>query len=83
MRILVTGGAGFIGSALVDELTAGGHEVVVLDEREPVSRPGVTAVTGDVREAQAWESALPGVEAVAHLAAKVGLARQHGTGHQG
>ncbi|CAN5513959.1 NAD-dependent epimerase/dehydratase family protein [soil metagenome] len=73
MRILVTGGAGFIGSALVDELTAGGHELVVLDEREPVSRPGVTAVTGDVREAQAWESALPGVEAVAHLAAKVGL----------
>ena len=76
MRILVTGGAGFVGSHVVEALEAEGHEVVVLDRRPP--RPGVASsvrwVEGDVAEVGAWERALDGgVDAVCHQAAKVGL----------
>ena len=40
MRVLVTGGCGFIGSRLVDDLVAGGHDVGVLDVLHPVSHAG-------------------------------------------
>lgn len=79
MRVLVTGGAGFIGSHTVDLLLARGHTVRVLDLlTPPVHEAGVRPayvpaeaefVRGDVREAQAWQDALPGVDAVIHLAA--------------
>ena len=78
MNILVTGGAGFIGSHTVDALLAAGHEVRVLDGFvEPVhaaGRPaalprGVEVVSGDVRDKSLWEQALRGVEVVFHLAA--------------
>ncbi|MER5475857.1 NAD-dependent epimerase/dehydratase family protein [Streptomyces sp. NPDC002734] len=63
MRVLVTGGAGFIGSHIVEALTARGHEAVVFDLRDGM----------DVRDTQAVAAALPGVDAVCHQAAMVGL----------
>ncbi|MGI8754676.1 MAG: NAD-dependent epimerase/dehydratase family protein [Acidimicrobiales bacterium] len=81
MRVLVTGGLGFIGSRLVDDLVHGGHEVVVLDALAPdvhavepdYANPAAAYHRGDVRNPDAWLSALAGVEAVAHQAARVGL----------
>ena len=78
MRVLVTGGAGFIGREVVAELTRRGDEVVVLDSlREDVHGrdPHVDerTVVGDVRDAEAVRRALAGCDAVVHLAAKVGL----------
>ncbi|HEY8544686.1 MAG TPA: NAD-dependent epimerase/dehydratase family protein [Acidimicrobiales bacterium] len=79
-RVLVTGGAGFVGSHVVDALLDGGHEVVVLDSlvaHGGVAPPWLPAdaelVVGDVRDTDAWERALPGVDAVCHQAARVGL----------
>ncbi|MFE3165728.1 NAD-dependent epimerase/dehydratase family protein [Streptomyces sp. NPDC059224] len=65
MRVLVTGGAGFIGSHVVEALTAHGHEAVVFDVR---ADPGA-----DVRNPAAVGRALTGVDAVCHQAAMVGL----------
>ncbi|MEU1594953.1 NAD-dependent epimerase/dehydratase family protein [Streptomyces sp. NPDC005708] len=65
MRVLVTGGAGFIGSHVVEALRAGGHEPVVFDVREGAG--------ADVRNGDAVARALPGVDAVCHQAALVGL----------
>ncbi|MFJ8108981.1 NAD-dependent epimerase/dehydratase family protein [Streptomyces sp. NPDC096132] len=65
MRVLVTGGAGFIGSHVVDALRARGHEALVYDVRDD---PGA-----DVRDPAAVARALTGVDAVCHQAAMVGL----------
>ena len=81
MRVLVTGGAGFVGSHVVDELIAGGHDVVVVDDLDPAAHDGMPDGTsdaahyvwGDVRDPDVLASALDGVEAVCHQAAKVGL----------
>ena len=70
MRILLTGGVGFIGSAVARSLRAAGHEVVVFDLRPEATGTGVV---GDVRDAAAVRRALAGIDAVCHLAAKVGL----------
>ncbi|MFJ9153929.1 NAD-dependent epimerase/dehydratase family protein [Streptomyces sp. NPDC102270] len=65
MRVLVTGGAGFIGSRIVEALVAHGHEPVLYDVRaDPAS---------DVRDPDAVRDALGGVDAVCHQAAMVGL----------
>lgn len=83
MRALVTGGAGFIGSHLVDGLVERGHEVVVLDSLEEGvhggKRPGylnprATYVWGDLRDRGAVAEAMEGVEAVFHLAALIEVA---------
>jgi dTDP-L-rhamnose 4-epimerase len=81
MRILVTGGLGFVGSHLVDRLAGDGHQVVVLDSAarhvhavDPDYRiGGVDYRLGDVKDRDAWVSALAGVDAVSHQAARVGL----------
>ncbi|MDF3299156.1 NAD-dependent epimerase/dehydratase family protein [Streptomyces tropicalis] len=65
MRVLVTGGAGFIGSHVVDALAARGHEPVVFDVR--------AGAGADVRDPEAVARALSGVGAVCHQAAQVGL----------
>jgi dTDP-L-rhamnose 4-epimerase len=84
MKVLVTGGAGFVGSHTVDALLARGHEVRVLDNLEPqvhgaTDRPPdhlsreCEFVRGDVRDRDAVRRALEGVDAVLHLAAAVGV----------
>jgi len=79
MKVLVTGGAGFIGSHTVDLLLQKGHAVRVLDALEPPVHPEgkvpdylpreVEFIRGDVRDRAAWGRALDGVEAVFHFAA--------------
>jgi nucleoside-diphosphate-sugar epimerase len=80
MKILVTGGAGYIGSTLVPLLLADGHRVRVLDSLlhggESLlgvwSHPGFEFVRGDMRDRAKLQSAVAGIEAVVHLAAVVG-----------
>src|SRR5262245_46927013 len=77
MRVLVTGGGGFSGSHLVDQLLEGGHHVTVLDWADPAGKSwghaGVDYRQGDVADTDAWLDALNDVDAVCHQAAKVGL----------
>ena len=75
MRVLITGGGGFIGSHVAELLVAGGHDVVVLDRRPAHRVDGCRHVEADVADAGAIRSAVRGVEAVLHLAARVGLGR--------
>lgn len=83
-KILITGGAGFIGSHVADELLSCGYEVRVLDNLSPQvhgrerRRPdyldrNVEVVIGDVEDRDAIRRALKGVSAVYHFAAKVGV----------
>ena len=85
-RVLITGGAGFVGSHLADELLAHGYSVRALDSLAPQvhgedhesGRPDylgadVELIHGDIRDAQAVRRALDGVDAVFHLAALVGV----------
>ena len=81
-NILVTGGAGFVGSHLVDALLAAGHQVRIFDNLSPqvhgdgmpdyLSRD-VEVVRGDMQDAAAVRTALEGTEVVFHLAAAVGV----------
>jgi dTDP-L-rhamnose 4-epimerase len=83
MKVLVTGGAGFIGSHLADRLLAEGHEVRALDNLDPQVHgggqrpdyldPAVELQVGDVRDHAAVARALEGVDAVYHFAAAVGV----------
>ena len=82
-HVLITGGAGFIGSHVADALIARGDRVRVLDSLEPqvhgaIDRPAylhrdVELRIADVRDRQAVDAALRGVDAVVHLAAAVGV----------
>ena len=68
-RVLVTGGAGFIGRRLVRALTAAGHEVAVVDLR-PYAGDAVEMVTGDIRDDAVLARAVrPGTDTIIHLAA--------------
>ncbi|TAM09650.1 MAG: SDR family NAD(P)-dependent oxidoreductase [Nevskiaceae bacterium] len=85
MKILVTGGAGFIGSWLVESLLAQGHSVIVVDSLTPqihgalpqpelkwLGNASVEFIRGDVRDRTLMDSVLGRVEAVVHLAAETG-----------
>jgi dTDP-L-rhamnose 4-epimerase len=83
-HILITGGAGFIGSHLADALLARGYRVRVLDDLSPqvhgadAARPDyldgeVELVRGDVRDPEAVHRSLQGIDVVYHLAAAVGV----------
>jgi len=79
----VTGGAGFIGSHVVDALLAGGHEVTILDSLDPrvhAESPDYVdgraeLIVGDVCDAELVSRAMRGADAVSHQAALVGLGR--------
>ena len=82
-RVLITGGAGFIGSHLARHLLRQGHEVRALDRLDPQVHPErerpdyldreVELIKGDVRDPAAVAEALDGIDAVVHLAARVGV----------
>src|SRR4051794_25813061 len=81
VRVLVTGGAGFIGSAIVDLLVDRGDEVLVVDRLHPVSHrtapdylnPGADYRVANLADAAVAAAATEGVDAVCHQAAMVGL----------
>ena len=82
MRVCVTGGAGFIGSTLVDRLLRDGHEVVVFDNLSSGSLDNLTAALPnadfreqDLRDLTALKSAVESCEVVYHLAALASVAR--------
>ncbi|MEO6126475.1 MAG: NAD-dependent epimerase/dehydratase family protein [Ilumatobacteraceae bacterium] len=80
-RVLVTGGAGFIGSCVVDQLADAGVDVVVLDNLSPAAHDvqpdylntRARYIWADIRDPAAWSEALDGVGAVCHQAGRVGL----------
>ncbi len=81
-QVLITGGAGFVGSHLADGLLRAGHAVRVLDELHPQVHPDgvpdylapeVELIVGDVRHAAVMDRALDGVDVVFHFAAVVGV----------
>ena len=87
MKILITGGAGFIGSNLALALIAKGYQIVVLDNLSQQihgAEPAFTSplyksiankvefILGDVTKKEDWEKALPGVEVIVHYAAETG-----------
>jgi UDP-glucose 4-epimerase len=87
-RACITGGAGFIGSNLADRLSAGGVEVVIVDDfrtgrrefiADALARPGVRLVEGDVLEMEVLEDAIEGCDWVFHLQANADV--RHGLDH--
>jgi dTDP-L-rhamnose 4-epimerase len=83
-KILITGGAGFIGSHLADELLEAGHKVRALDSlslqvhgaagrRPEYLRDDVELIQGDVRDPATVKAALHGIDVVYHFAAMVGV----------
>ena len=86
MAILVTGGAGFIGSHVAEALLARGESVVVVDNLEPfydptlkrqnldaIDHPNLRVLIGDLSDASVREAGLEGVDRVIHLAASAGV----------
>ncbi|MEM3370392.1 MAG: GDP-mannose 4,6-dehydratase [Candidatus Woesearchaeota archaeon] len=84
MNVLVTGGAGFIGSFVVDKLVERGYDVRILDNLDPQVHPSgvpdylnqnAEFIRGDVRNKNDVKKALKDVDAVFHFAASVGVAQ--------
>lgn len=86
MRVLITGGMGFVGSFLADRLVADGHDVTLFDNLDPQVHPDgrcpehwnrrATFVQGDVRDFEQFKAVLlEGYDVVFHYAAMVGIAQ--------
>lgn len=70
MKVLVTGGSGFIGSNLIDHLLEEGHEVINLDIRDPRFKQAAKYIKGDILKLDEISAAFRDVEFVIHLAAE-------------
>src|SRR5687767_11701464 len=75
MNVLVTGGTGYLGRAIVRALAASGHHPVVFARRARAAALPGTGVDGDVRDARAVDEAVGSVDAVCHAAALVSVWR--------
>src|SRR3989304_4572005 len=84
MKVLVTGGAGFIGSHLCDKLIQEGQKVVCLDNflngnlsniRHLLNYKSFKLINGDIRDFDTLEKIMPGVDAICHLAAQIHVDR--------
>ncbi|MEL6650098.1 MAG: NAD(P)-dependent oxidoreductase [Bacteroidota bacterium] len=75
MKIFLTGGSGFVGQSLIPDLLKQGHEVFALARSETsqqkVQAKGAQAVSGDLLNIKAYQSAIKGMDAVVHVAAKL------------
>lgn len=69
MKLLLTGGSGFIGTHLIEQLLGENHEITIFDKRPSASYPHLV-VLGDVRDAEALEKVAAGKDAIYHLAAE-------------
>ena len=79
MKIFVTGGGGFLGFAIVQQLRANGHEVVSFSRKNypALNQVGVTHFQGDISEYKVLKESMTGCEAVFHVAAKTGIWGKH------
>ena len=75
MKIFLTGGGGFLGFAIVQQLHANGHEVISFSRKDhpALNQFGVTHFQGDLSEYKVLKGAMTGCEAVFHVAAKTGV----------
>src|SRR4029453_15583823 len=73
MRVLVTGGSGYLGQAIVRALVKHGHEAVVFARHATSSRLPGRLIDGDIRDREAVRRAAEGVDAIIHSAALVSL----------
>jgi len=67
MKILITGGSGFIGSHIVDELLRLGHEVRILDRKSPFQKSGIDFVKGDFMKDSIIKKAIKGIDVIYHI----------------
>jgi nucleoside-diphosphate-sugar epimerase len=79
MKILVTGGGGFLGGAICRQLLARGHEVIAYQRSAcpNLEEAGARIIRGDITEAELLEKAAKGADAVIHTAAKAGLSLRY------
>lgn len=75
MRVVVTGGSGFIGSHVVDELLGQGHDVTIYDVEAPRHAQDCAFLRGDTRDLDRMTSAVAGADIVYHLAAEANVNR--------
>ena len=96
MNILITGGAGFIGSSLALDLISNGHTVYVMDNLSPQIhganssasptllkiKDKVNFIQGDVNNREHWKLVLPGIDCVVHFAAETGTGQSMYQAHR-